>query len=972
MPPVIAWAAAYITGAIVAIGGGTFTALGVATVVASTFSTLAYGLMLSSVMKALGPKKPKGAGRGLDQQLYDSVCPGRILFGQVRVGGAHVLPPIVTADYDLSGNNGGMRSHRVLAIAIHEIDSFVTTYGDQEEITNANIAAVTGAAYTDGRVTGGKFAPKGTSVTYLWIRRYAGTSTQAVDYFLNHVDGTAFSSTFRGRGIAYAAITYGWSGSGSGYMWQTGLPDITFTVKGMKCYDPRADSTNGGSGTQRYATPSTWVWSANPAVIAGTFLMFDEFLGGGGYDPATEIDWTTIAAAANICDALVNIPGATTQARYTGNLVLDASALFEDNLSDIIDCMLGRCIWRDGKWRVYAGAWDTATFTIEESDWCSPLTIQTIAPRREGRWNGVKCFYVDPARNYQRVECYPRTSQTYYEDDASDRIWLEIERAGTNSEYEAQRHAEFILRQSRNQIKLTGCLPPRFQYLAIWETGVINFASLGWSSKTFRLVSYKLNPDGSVDVGFSEEQSTDWTDLASGEYSSPSLATLPDSNVQQPDTPTSFTLAETIAGTLFASLTPGEVKPIGTTFQLYASPGTLWNSNSAQLVWEGDSNNAYVPYSYGAPTWWHIRGHHGSYYSAFYPNTFGTFFMLTPKADNTLNNRVVPDGDIAVGTPAYWTGITSGTAYNATYVTSAAGASEGVLRFKKTDASQTAAILSARPHPNAVSSLGFPNPGTRMYWGYVKFRVNSYVAIGGGYSGLGANSGGYLMMSVERVTSGDVSVTGGYQSRVRKIYGGTDWGEGVAIDMPYWASLTVGKWYENEDVMVVSRTNSSDLTYDYGVLQFKDSASNSGTQIEIDRFTLTDMGFVNARIGRGVQINTYASPGMGMVFDPAQLASPVEFTVGSSTIFIPSSGNAGIWNTLKDQWWPRGAKVFVGKPNSTAGACYVITESTSDFITIAGTYSRVHTLVLSGAGTAAAEITRTNTYDYLAQGYGLS
>lgn len=953
MPAVIIPIAQMISGAIVAIGGGTFGSLAVGATVATAFAAGSYGLMLNAVMKALGPKKPKGSGRGLDQQLYDAAMPGRILFGQVRVGGAHLIPPIVSGS--------GQRSHRLVALAIHEIDSFITTYGDQTEITNAQIAAVTGAA-NDGRVESGKWAPNGTSTTYLWIRRYVGSSTQTTDYILSQVDGTAFSANFRGRGIAYAAITYGWSGSGSGYLWQTGLPDFTFTVKGMKCYDPRLDSTNGGTGTQRYATPSTWAWSANPAVVAGTFLMFDELLGGGGYDPATEIDWPTVAAAANLCDANVNIPSGT-QDRYTCNLVLDATALFEDNLSDIIDCMLGRCVWRDGKWRLYAGAWDTATFTIDESDWISPLTIQTVAPRREGRWNGVKCFYVDPARNYQRVECYPRTSATYLSDDANDRIWLELERAGCNTETEAQRHAEMILRQSRNQIKLTGRLGPKFQYLALWETGIINFASLGWSSKTFRLITYKLNPDGSVDVGFSEEQSTDWTDMASGEYSSPSLATLPDSNVQQPDAPTALTIGEMITGTIQLAITPGEVKPLGTAYQFYASPGTLWNASSAQLLWEGDASNAFVPSTPGYLRWYHVRAHHGSYYSGFYPNTFGTPFMLTPRADNTNNNRIVPDMDMTVGTPAFWSLVGSNNQANVNYVGSATGASAGVIRFIKTNSEQWRNDIYGRPHPNAISSLGYPNAGTRMYWMNMKFRVNSYVAISS-YGGLDAGSGGFFAMGMIRATSGDVSQLNVKQASMRQLGTGLGIGEGTIIRAPFWPNLTKGAWYETEDVLVLPALPTPNQCFDYGLIRMYDAWMNSGTMIEIDRFTATDMGFVNAPLVRGMEVNTCYG-GANLYLGPSELAAEMVFLTGSLSAKIPSASS-------RDYWWQWGYKTFVSKPNSVPANCYIITESTSDFLCLVGTTSRVHTIVLNSDRAIKASVIRADSFNWIVEGQGVT
>lgn len=949
MPPVIAAIVPYIAGAVTAIGGGTFAAAAVGAAVASAFSVIANTLFLSAVMRALGPKRPKGSGRGIEQSGYDATMPGRLLFGQVKVGGAWVLPPLVTTDIDLGGANGGMRSHRIFALAIHEIDSFITTYADQNEITNAQIDAVTGSAYTDGRVNSGKYAPNGTSTTYMWIRRYTGTSTQVVDYFLSQVDGTAFSSNFRGRGIAYAAITYGWSGSASGYLWQQGLPDFTFTVKGMKCYDPRLDTTNGGSGSHRYATPSTWEWTDCPALIASTFLMFDQLRGGGGYDPATEIDWALVAAAANICDASVTIPSGS-QARYTCNLVLDATALFEDNLGDIIDCMMGRCIWRDGKWRLYAGAWDTATFTIEESDWLSPVAIQTIAPRREGRWNGVRCFYVDPSRNYQRVEAYPRTSSTYYDDDAGERIWLELERSGVNTETEAQRHAEFILRQSRNQIRFTGLLGPKFQYLALWETGVINFASLGWSSKTFRLVSYRLNADGSVNVGFGEEQSTDWTDLASGEYSSPSIAALPESNVQAPDAPTALTITATISGTILASLTPGQVKPIGTTYQLYASPGSLWNANSAQLTWEGDAQTIYVPYSYGIPRWWHVRAHHGSYFSAFYPNTFGTAFMLLPPADNTFANHVVPDGDFSVGTPAYWT--LDGLPVNGltiTYQTSMNGGAFGGMKWSKTssDAIATQGQCYAMPHPAQQSpkGRGYPSVGRRTYSGYMRFRVNCYSNPGAGdfrlYPRLCRSTSQSYIDSTVLATCDAADSPAYYETLSRGI-----------SNAGSWTDWTFG-FVAPENANATRFGDALGLWGGYPLGMY-------ATNIDFDRCELIDVTGVNAPIFRGRTLATVNTLTRFAIYD---LASEVRLAVGSVNLSIGSA----------QPWLGVGESVFFCKIGSTSQPNRILSDTTSHFLTLSGTTAYVSTVTLAAGATLSGKVTRIDSYHYqVSAGAGIS
>ncbi len=57
-----------------------------------------------------------------------------------------------------------------------------------------------------------------------------------------------------GRGVAQAILTFLWRDSPQ--VWQ-GRPDVRFIVKGIRLYDPRKDSTAGGSGAHRYGTLST-------------------------------------------------------------------------------------------------------------------------------------------------------------------------------------------------------------------------------------------------------------------------------------------------------------------------------------------------------------------------------------------------------------------------------------------------------------------------------------------------------------------------------------------------------------------------------------------------------------------------------------------------------------------------------------------------------------------------------------------
>lgn len=476
-------------------------------------------------------------------------------------------------------------------------------YVDDTLVTNAQITAVAGNS-NDGKVTATKYA------NAMWIRRYTGTSTQTVDFILNNRYPTPFTSDFRGRGVAYAALSYDW---GDGKLYR-GPPLMTFIIKGKKCYDPRLDVSPGASPTN----PSYIAWTENPALCWADYAMADY----GGLVPSTGINWASVVAAADICDALVNIPGAATQKRYTfnGRIALPVDPDWRENAKLFIDAMMGRMVFRDGVWFCYAGAFDSASYTIEKEDWLSIDRIKTVAPRDGGRWNTVRCWYVDPDRNWQRVECYPRRNATYKSADGAEEIALEMEQPACTEEYEAQRKAEFMLRQSRNQIAITGKLGPKFRKAATGEMVAVNFEELGWVSKLMRIRTMSLNPDGSVDIGLVEEQSADWTDLAAGEYNAPSSSTIPATN---PTTPTEAILSITnvVAGTIRFSMATPTVKPIGTQYRIIRS---TVSSDAAVGTSVYDGVSQVVDYPAAPGTFYYFsQAYANSYTGPYSPNTTG-------------------------------------------------------------------------------------------------------------------------------------------------------------------------------------------------------------------------------------------------------------------------------------------------------------------------------------------------------------
>lgn len=551
--------------------------------------------LANKAAEALSPSPAKRAGGGIELNYSGTDELRRIIYGQVTVGGMQTIPPITSGQ-------GGRHLHLVLTLAGHEVDSIPAVYFDKDLISDGQIGAVTGTD-ADGVIGGGnKYTDKG------WVRRYLGTASQTADYILTQAYPSAFDANFRGRGIAYIAVRFRF---GEIY---PGLPNVTAVVKGRKCYDPRTGTT---------------VWTSNPAIIARDYLITD-----GGYT-SSDVNDTSVIAAANVCDQQVAIPGGT-QKRYQCNIMLESAAdprEFEANLKSIVDTMRGRAVQRDGTWYFYAGAWDVPSIPITEADWIGPTSVRASAPPEE-RWNAVRVWYLDANREYQRVECYPRRNTTYEVDDGGDRMHLPLELTGVTNEYEAQRHGEFALRASRNQTTITGQLRPEFFKLATWDTVAVNDAEYGWVSKGFRVAAMDLSPTGECSVTLVEEGSALWTDLAEAEYNAVTTWPTIDPGASVPETRANFTVTPQPGAIGFRWDKPAEPIPGEQTRLLEGINDTL---TSALEVWRGDSTGVIMHKTGDQITrYYWAQGVVGSYTGQYTPNSFGTAGAAYPWTPDAL------------------------------------------------------------------------------------------------------------------------------------------------------------------------------------------------------------------------------------------------------------------------------------------------------------------------------------------------
>ena len=481
----------------------------VETILASTILTALVGNALLSTLssKLFGPKVPESVGLSGIQVMSRSALEYRkIVYGQAMLSG-----PIYYNN--VQGTNNEYLWYGV-ALAEGESEDLVSVWFDGDEIPKADIAWTAGTGASDGTGTGNVSTAK-------WVGESSATAVQ-IFYYLGDDDqpvcgalDTAFSqidTNNRLRGVTHLVCKLAYNASTEA-VWESGPPQtIKAVIKGRKIYDPRLDTTNGGSGTHRYTDSSTWAWSENPALCVADYLMNIM-----GVDPATSINWTSIADAADDCEVSVAIPTAATEDRFTCNGVLSLGSSHKDNLDALISSMDGRLSYSTGTWKLRASVWEASSVTITADDLAGPIDVRGSSPKSE-RFNGVRGFYVDPARNYEAAEFPHVTEATYVTRDNGKTILYDLQLPMTNTPTMAQRLAYRNLGQGNNQVICKLKMNTRGSKLAVGDVVSFTYDELSWTAKTFRCIEWNRNADSTFDVTLREDESTDYDDPIEGAY----------------------------------------------------------------------------------------------------------------------------------------------------------------------------------------------------------------------------------------------------------------------------------------------------------------------------------------------------------------------------------------------------------------------------------------------------------------------
>lgn len=435
---------------------------GVAAAGTTAALALAAGLKAFALSAALGfvsmalapkPKKPRVTEGGFVQNNVGSTLDHGVIYGETKVGGV--------VFYASTSNNDTIL-HRMIAVAGHEVESFVSFFINDEEITVESDGSVSAPARFAGKV---------------YIETRLGTDDQtAVELHgfgapVNLPDGSdEWTQNHQAKGVAYiySALKFDTKA------FPNGTPILTAVIKGRKVYDPRT---------------STTAWSDNAALCIRDYLTSDFGLG----CDADEIDDVSFADAANDSDQNVPlIDGTSTQKRYTANGTFTTAVTPSDAITQMLTSMAGMIWYSQGEFGVRAGTWDAPTLSYDENDLLAPVEVVSRHSRRD-QINEMHGTFRGPESNYQQTDFPPIKSDAFLQDDGGILSITDMPLPFTDTSQMAQRIAKMALYRQREQLQVAITTGLSGFKAKVGDIIQLSNTRLGWTDKAFEVVDWSFS-----------------------------------------------------------------------------------------------------------------------------------------------------------------------------------------------------------------------------------------------------------------------------------------------------------------------------------------------------------------------------------------------------------------------------------------------------------------------------------------------
>lgn len=353
------------------------------------------------------------------------------------------------------------------------------------------------------------------STKHLWVKFYTGTQTTR-DALLGTAFGTdadrPWNTTHVGRGVAYAVVT-----ALVNRELFAGLPEYLFEVEGIKLYDPRLDTTAGGSGSHRLATPSTWEYSDNPVVaiyniLCGIYYDGTDWMWGPQNIAQARLPYANWSAEMDKCDALVSLAAGGTQKRFRFGLEVSVDQEPHAVIGELLKACEGRIAEIGGLYKILVGEPGSSVKSITDEDMVitEGQSFEPF-PGLESTYNGITATYPEPLEAWESKEAPARYDTALKTEDDGRRLPFSTDFKAVPYALQVQRIMLASLNETRRFRRHSATMPAEW-----WEyepLDVFDWTSdrNGYTAKEFLITVMDDLPNGNQIVGSQEIDPTDFS-----------------------------------------------------------------------------------------------------------------------------------------------------------------------------------------------------------------------------------------------------------------------------------------------------------------------------------------------------------------------------------------------------------------------------------------------------------------------------
>lgn len=425
---------------------------------------------------------------------------------------------------------------------------YINSYGTSGDTPNANlvqlfslgsipIAGVTGffengqaltknTSASDARGYGIPERKNGSAYRAWWSFR-DGSDTTADSFMTTNFGSDAnypWASDMIGRGLPVMRMV----SLIDPKVWAGGYPDWTFVCQGIKLYNPTKDSTVGGSGSHRLATPSTWEPSDNPPVIIYNILLGiyygSTWIWGGRIlrdssgainagAVAQRLPYASWSAAITACDASVTLNAGGSEARFRVGREIFTTEQPLDVINELLACCNARMTEVAGVYSIAVGdpGSAAATFTDDDIVITDSQSLEPF-PALDDVINGATATYREPGQAWTEKSIAYRNATYKTADDGREQL-VDLDLKAVFSGTQAQRILQAQVKDARKFARHVVTLTPKWGTYRALDVIAWTSTRNGYSAKAFLIVGCTILPNGNALMAIRELDPNDhsWT-----------------------------------------------------------------------------------------------------------------------------------------------------------------------------------------------------------------------------------------------------------------------------------------------------------------------------------------------------------------------------------------------------------------------------------------------------------------------------